>query len=119
MQLEVKKVVVIRYLRHKGENSNLGGATLKFHLNYEERTIKLICSVCSIKENFSKEKGLDACAANYGKYGFREYNLDKFRILADRLGGFTNAYVNILETLSVSDQLTPPEKALLNQVYYL
>lgn len=54
------KITLIRYVRKNSENweqSNLGGATLAFEIDYQTRMVKVAASVCSEEDNFDKTLG--------------------------------------------------------------
>lgn len=53
------QVEVIRYLRKpsSNHNSNLGGVTLAFRLDYESRIIEVAYAICAEDENFDKTRG--------------------------------------------------------------
>lgn len=54
------KITVIRYVRKDSEDweqSNLGGATLAFEIDYQTRMVKVAASVCSEEDNFDKTLG--------------------------------------------------------------
>jgi hypothetical protein len=112
----VKHVRVIRYLRNLTKNyepSNLGGVTLMFDMDYEDRTVAIRFSICSEKENFNKELGLQT-AIDSGVE--RILPLDPFRKLADIKGGFLDAYYAMIETDQVQGAISNREKLFLKKV---
>jgi hypothetical protein len=112
----VKHVRVIRYLRNLTQNyepSNLGGVTLVFDMDYEDRTVAVRFSICSEKENFNKALGLET-AINSGVE--RILPLDPFRKLADIKGGFLDAYYAMIETDQVQGAISEREKLFLKKV---
>jgi hypothetical protein len=55
------KITVIRYVRKDSrdwKNSNLGGATFAFEVDFNTRKVKCAASVCSYKDNFDKSLGV-------------------------------------------------------------
>ena len=90
--------------------SNLGGVTLLFTMDYGRRTVNVKFSICRANENFNKKDGITEAAKQRGV----EFNLDKFQLLADHCGGFTNAYLNMLNTSYVAGTLNVRETTLFH-----
>ena len=109
-------ITVCRYLRpvalfETGYGySNLGGTTFVFKMDYSKRTVDVKFSICRANENFNKKEGLRFAERQDGD----TYNLDRFQALADDLGGFTNAYLSLLNSKYVAGTLTPRESTLFN-----
>ena len=109
-------ITVCRYIRPiakfngKIAYSNLGGVTLVYTMDYGKRTVDVRFSICRPNENFNKANGLAYAMAAASD----QYDLDKFRALADSVGGFTNAYSNLLNCKYVSGSLTTRETTLYN-----
>jgi len=88
--------------------SNLGGVTLVFTMDYGRRTVNVKFSICRDDENFNKKDGLSWAEKQVGE----TFNLDKFQSMADVMGGFTQAYLNLLNAKYVNESLTPRELTL-------
>lgn len=103
-------VVVRRFIRTEEPKSNLGGATMLFTMDYTDRVVDIQMSLCAKEDNFEKIKGVEAAQ----KQPIRSVNLDRFRSLADSVGGFTKAYTVVLMADWVSEKgLTGSEKKFL------
>ena len=92
--------------------SNLGGITLVFIMDYGKRTVNVKFSICRADENFNKHDGQAWAMKQEGD----TINLDKFQAMADQCGGFTNAYVNLLNCKYVTGEATPREITLYQTV---
>jgi len=110
-KLKLETVRVIRYLRpYESFNvHNLGGVTFVFDLDYVRRTVSVLFSVCAIDENFEKSTGLQV-ALDAGVV--RVFNLDSFRVVADRFGGFVDAYLSFITNGEMAVPLERREKFL-------
>ena len=112
----MNKVEVIRYLRPIDANgvSNLGGVTVVFNLDYDKREIDVKFSICSSKENFNKHNGVKVAKESEA---VRTLPLDSFRKLADKEGGFIDAYFKTLDVVKVlsTEHLHPREQLLMKK----
>ena len=109
-------ITVCRYIRPVAEfrdgvgYSNLGGTTFVFTMDYGKRTVNVKFSICRSDENFNKKEGLAWANKQRGE----TFNLDKFQMMADAVGGFTLAYLNLLSSKYVTGTLSTRELTLLN-----
>lgn len=107
-------IKVCRYIRPIAEfkqgigYSNLGGVTMLFTMDYGRRNVNVKFSICRPDENFSKKEGLERAEQQVGE----TFSLDRFQEMADAVGGFTAAYMNLLGTKYVTGQLSQRESAL-------
>ena len=92
--------------------SNLGGTTLVFIMDYGKRTVNVKFSICRANENFNKREGLAWAMKQEGE----TINLDKFQDMSDKVGGFTDAYINLLNCKYVTGDVTPREITLYETV---
>jgi len=111
-------ITVCRYIRPVAlfetgvSYSNLGGITLVFIMDYGKRTVNIKFSICRANENFNKHDGQMWAMKQEGE----TINLDKFQTMADQVGGFTDAYINLLNCRYVLGDLTPREITLYETV---
>jgi len=94
MKTDKTVVEFARYLRptdKNGNDSNLGGVTFLFTVDYTLRLATVRFAICSANDNFDKKTGCDIAHQAVT----RSFNLDKFQDYANRAGGFVNALVNV------------------------
>jgi hypothetical protein len=125
MKRELKKVRVIRHTRNEVYDplldltikSNLGGVTFVFDLDYDARTVAVSFAMAAADENFNKETAIKVAEENGPQ---RILDLDKFRVLADKVGGFVPALATVLSTAEVNGTpLNKREKVLVkNHLFF-
>jgi hypothetical protein len=101
----IDKVTVIRYIRKDSEiweDSNLGGATVVFELDYNTRKVKAAVSVCSEDDNFNKKLGIETAMRRLNaNEQCIEFPLD----YVDHFQGLVNAFrVRVLEDYIEAEQ---------------
>jgi len=104
-----------RYLRptdNNGNDSNLGGVTFLFTVDYTLRLVNVRFAICAANDNFNKETGL--CVARQSVP--RLLNLDKFQDYANRASGFVNAFINVATVEELTGTATRDLLVLLKKL---
>ena len=112
------QITIRRYLRPEyPEYNNFGGITFIFTMDYDNNTVEVQFSICSLSDNFSKDIGFMNARLSDSDI----YDLDEFRKNAnsDNSKGFVNTYLNSLyNKLVLSEKLSNRHRTLLKMVKY-